>query len=270
MQAQRFVTWLARYRNYLDCDPLEDFTVAHVTTDSREISTNTVFIATKGYQSDGTEYVLDAIAKGAVAVLMDTKDKAVLRAQLATSNTDMPASVYGLAQMHELLPNILADFYQQVSQLELVGITGTNGKTTVSQLIAQLATGLSLKAGVIGTLGAGCMADDGQLVDVQATANTTPSLAHNFRLLNQFAEQGCRLVSMEVSSAGLDQSRVNGLQFDSVIMTNLSQDHLDYHSDMQSYANAKRQLFENNPDAAMIMNIDDAIARQWFDQYSGE
>jgi UDP-N-acetylmuramoyl-L-alanyl-D-glutamate--2,6-diaminopimelate ligase len=125
-------------------------------------------------------------------------------------------------------------------------------------------------AGVIGTLGAGIMASGGDLAKVVATDNTTPSLAKNYELLHRFATDGCQLAAMEVSSAGLDQSRVSGLGFDCVIMTNLSQDHLDYHGDMSNYANAKRQLFESNPDAVMVLNIDDGTARSWYQDYQAE
>lgn len=266
-QQSSFAAWLLRYWDYIDT-PADflNFVVDKVTTDSREIDSNCVFIAAKGFQQDGCLYVKDALAKGAVAVLMGSEDKA----KLALDWPQMPSNVYGMKALHELLPSVLADFYQGVSQLQLVGVTGTNGKTTVSQLVAQLAVLSQHQAGVIGTLGAGVMGNKGELEHVIKTANTTPSLAKNFELLNQFALTGCDIVTMEVSSAGLDQARVNGLGFDCVIMTNLTQDHLDYHGDMASYANAKRQLFENNPDAAMVLNVDDSTALAWYQDYRSE
>ena len=159
-QQSSFAAWLMRYWDYIDTPAdFHNFVVESVTTDSREIETNCVFIAAKGFQQDGSLYVKDALAKGAVAVLMDSEDKA----NLAQSWPQMPSNVYGMKALHELLPSVLADFYQGVSQLHLVGVTGTNGKTTVSQLVAQLAVLSQYRGGVIGTLGAGEMGSNGQL-----------------------------------------------------------------------------------------------------------
>lgn len=241
-------TWLAPFA--VDAVKMQ---VTDVRIDSREVCPGDVFVATVGVNQDGVKFIDNAIAAGAVAVLLDS------RVQIA----DKAVPVYAIKDLPDVLPVLLGRFYD-TEKVKLIGVTGTNGKTTISQLIAQLGQQIATKVAVVGTLGAGPLDN---LVEMN---NTTPGIANNYRLLEQFAEQGCQFVAMEVSSQGLDQGRVAGLGFDTAVFTNLTQDHLDYHGTMDSYAAAKKILFEQNPDAAKILNIDDSTGQNWYQLWQGD
>lgn len=225
--------------------------VADVRIDSREVKPSDVFVATQGFSQNGVQFIDKAIEAGAVAILVDST------VQVA----DKSVPVYPISQLTKTLPQLLSRFYDQGVNTQAVGITGTNGKTTVSQLLAQLGEQVGCKTAVVGTLGAG------RLGQLEKMNNTTPGIADNYRLLDQFATDGCDFVAMEVSSQGLDQDRVAGIAFDTTVFTNLSQDHLDYHGDLDSYAAAKKMLFEQNPQATRIINIDDATGLAWYQQW---
>jgi UDP-N-acetylmuramoyl-L-alanyl-D-glutamate--2,6-diaminopimelate ligase len=144
--------------------------------------------------------------------------------------------------------------------LWMVGITGTNGKTTTSQWIAQGLDGAGKRCGVIGTLGIG-------LVGALAPAiNTTPDAAVFHETLARFRDDGAKAVAMEVSSIGLDQGRVNGATFDIAVFTNLTRDHLDYHGSMASYGNAKAELFSWPGLACSVINADDPFGQRLIDE----
>lgn len=227
--------------------------VGDVRTDSREVKPGDVFVATKGVAQDGIQFIDNAIVAGAVAVLLD--------ADAEVTGKDVP--LIAIEQLASQLPELLRAFYPK-NGLELLGITGTNGKTTISQLVAQLGEAVAQKVAVVGTLGAGPL---DELVEMN---NTTPGLANNHRLLSQFAANGIDRVAMEVSSQGLHQGRVSGLGFSQAIFSNLTQDHLDYHGDMASYGEAKKALFEQNPQAKAIINIDDATGLAWYRQWQAD
>ena len=249
-----------------DCIPLQ------LCVDSRHITKGSVFVALPGIGSHGAVFVGDAIASGALCVLMDEHDIN----RLPTLSSVDSKKVVMVADLSVKLPLLLEAFYPLVAAMKKVGVTGTNGKTTVSQLVAQLSVLCGQGAGVIGTMGAGTF----ELDDVQQkavfkplieTANTTPHLVINYQLIAELgAELKTNLVAMEVSSIGIDQKRVDELGFDVVIMTNLTQDHLDYHGDMQTYAQAKKQLFVDNPDAVMVLNMDDETASRWYKDFAAE
>jgi UDP-N-acetylmuramoyl-L-alanyl-D-glutamate--2,6-diaminopimelate ligase len=221
--------------------------VGHLRIDSRDVKTNDVFVALAGHKAHGATFIQTAFERGAAYALIDAEyylslnDPRVVR---------IPALEHNIAKLAHL-------FYQEPSQsLKLVGVTGTNGKSTTTTMIANLATQCQQSGAVVGTLGYG------KPDALTPLANTTPSHIDLARILNELVETNS-LVAMEVSSHGLSQGRVTGCQFDVGVFTNLTRDHLDYHGDMQSYANAKLALFTACQPTVGVVNFDDEVGRQW-------
>ena len=161
-----------------------------------------------------------------------------------------------MSDLAEQAGEIAANWYGHPSQsMRVVGITGTNGKTTVSQWLSQALHSADQPSGVIGTLGAGIAND------LTMTGFTTPDAARLQALLKDIQKSGARSVAVEVSSHALDQGRVNGTNFETVVITNLSQDHLDYHGDMKEYAAAKKKILDLPGVKHVVVNADD-----WFGQ----
>ncbi len=223
-----------------------------ITADSRQVEPGHAFAAYRGARVDGRDHIDDAIARGAAAVLWDD-DHFAWPAKWEVAN----------APVHELRANlgVLADFiYGSPSKaMWTVGVTGTNGKTSCAQWIAQALDAPGERAAVIGTLGSGLV---GNLVP---SLNTTPDAAALQATLAHLREQGAASVAMEVSSHGLDQGRVNGVAFDVALFTNLTRDHLDYHGTMAAYGNAKARLFAWPGLHASVVNVDDAFGQRLID-----
>lgn len=229
-------------------DGLATTPVSAVAYDSRTVSAGTVFVALRGVHADGTAYAKDAIARGAVAVFAESSVPAGVQVPWLEV-TDARLALAALA----------AEFYGRPSeQLTLVGITGTNGKTTTSYLLASIFEAAGIKCGRIGTVGyrIGNREFD--------AARTTPEAPELQRLLRDMVSQGCGACVMEVSSHALALGRADHLRFASGIFTNLTRDHLDFHGDMEEYFIAKRRLFELLPDGAVaITNADDRRGAQF-------
>jgi len=221
--------------------------VSGLQIDSRSVSPGDLFLALPGDQFDGRHFIEQAVANGAVAVAAE--------APVTGFVDELPVPLVEIPELRFEVGAIAAKFYRYPSRhMHVIGITGTNGKTTVSQMIAQLLRILGQDCGVIGTLGASL---DEQ---VSATQNTTPDPISLQHLLAQWQQQGVATVSMEVSSHALVQGRVNGIEFDTAVFTNLSQDHLDYHLSMSAYASAKMRLFSHPKLQHAVVNADDDIA----------
>lgn len=219
--------------------------VSGLAVDSRKVKPGDCFIAYPGHISDGRRFIAAAIEKGACAVLAEADGL-----QCPDSVTAPVVAVQGLQQQ---LGAIASAFYGNPSQqLQLVAITGTNGKTTVSHLIAHALQELNIVSGVMGTLGNGLI---GQLAPTQ---NTTPDIIDINRLLHEMRAQNAQVVAMEASSHGLVQGRLDGLTLHAGIITNLSRDHLDYHGSMDAYRDAKALLAKNLSLQFLILNADDA------------
>ena len=169
-----------------------------------------------------------------------------------------------VARMQQVLPDILARLYPLAGLQNLIGVTGTNGKTSVVSLYQQIMQNAGYPAGSLGTLGGGVAGRS------QQGSMTTGDLCFNRRELQAFSDAGVSHVAMEVSSHALDQGRVEGLPFTIAVFTNLSRDHLDYHASIADYAAAKQRLFELSDLQARVINIDDAVGRQWADLYAGQ
>ena len=236
-------------QNWLpDNHELAGLKARELTLDSREVSRNDVFVALSGRAFDGHDYIDQAIAAGAVAVL----------AEHEVGEKSVPVVVIG--ELRERLGDLAHRFYGNATEhLEMIGITGTNGKTSTCQYIAQSLDYLGKRCGIIGTNGQGLWGA------LQETLNTTPDVIRLHRELARQLEQGGRFSAMEVSSHGLDQGRVDGVRFRTAVFTNLSRDHLDYHGTMEAYGAAKWRLFQWPGLENAVINLDDAWAREHLD-----
>jgi UDP-N-acetylmuramoyl-L-alanyl-D-glutamate--2,6-diaminopimelate ligase len=222
--------------------------------DSRHVRAGDVFLACAGHQVHGVYFAQQAIAKGAVAVLVEEDDSVSKEIDEVSHSAVVP--VINIAQLSNKMGVIAERFYGHPSKaLTAVGITGTNGKTSCSQFLAQALSEDEL-CGIIGTIGNGLF---GQL---QNASHTTPDAVSLHGLFKQFLQQGAASVVMEVSSHGLIQGRVAGVSFDVAVFTNLSRDHLDYHGDMENYSAAKKLLFQMPGLQHAVINADDVFGRQ--------
>ncbi|MEN4751827.1 MULTISPECIES: UDP-N-acetylmuramoyl-L-alanyl-D-glutamate--2,6-diaminopimelate ligase [unclassified Pseudomonas] len=226
-----------------------DLLIRELTLDSRKVRPGDLFLAIPGLKVDGREHITDAIAHGAAAIAYEVGGAKVLPI------TDIPMiPVKGLAAQ---LSDIAGRFYGDPSRnLNLIGVTGTNGKTSVTQLVAQALDKLGQHCGIIGTLGTGFYSE------LKSGIHTTPDPISVQSTLYDLKRAGAKAVAMEVSSHGLDQGRVTALAFDVAVMTNLSRDHLDYHGTMEAYAAAKAKLFAWNDLRCRVVNLDDGFGRQ--------
>lgn len=221
--------------------------------DTRLLKQGSLFLALKGHAVDGRLFMQQAEQSGAVAILFDNSDGFI------APTLSIPCiAVPSLAEKVSELAGLFYD--QPAKKLALVGVTGTNGKSTCTQLIANWTQLLGQRGGVLGTLGNGLF---GQL---RATENTTGSAISIQQELAHFVTEHVDVAAMEVSSHGLVQHRVSALPFAAVVFTNLSRDHLDYHHTMQAYAEAKRQIFKQTTPDHCILNADDETAREWLQQ----
>ncbi|MFU9137282.1 UDP-N-acetylmuramoyl-L-alanyl-D-glutamate--2,6-diaminopimelate ligase [Erwinia tasmaniensis] len=222
--------------------------------DSRMAAAGDLFVAIKGHEADGRRFIPQAIAQGVAAVIADADGEA--EDGHITVMHGVP--VIYLAQLSQRLSALAGRFYQQPGEkLKLTGITGTNGKTTTTQLLAQWANLLGETGAVMGTVGNGLY---GQLAP---TENTTGSAVEVQQTLHTLVEKGATLAAMEISSHGLVQHRVAALPFAAAAFTNLSRDHLDYHGDMTRYEAAKWLLFSEHQVGQTIVNADDEVGRRW-------
>ena len=227
--------------------------ITRLQTDSRLVKAGDTFVAYPGVQVDGRIYIAQAIAQGANAVLWE--------AQAFTWKADWKLPNLAVKNLRKHAGEIAAVVYGSPSEkLWMVGITGTNGKTSCSHWLAQSFNALGKKAALIGTLG------NGFPPALQATLNTTPDAIRVHGLLAEYVLQEAQAVVMEVSSHALEQARVNAVQYDVAMLTNLSRDHLDYHGDMKSYAAAKRKLFEWPQLKFAVLNLDDAFGCELAEQ----
>lgn len=233
---------------------IEDREIKEIVLDSREVAAGDLFIAIKGHSMDGRRFIPQAIAQGAAAVIAEAEG--VAEDKEIRTNYNVP--VIYLTNLHEQLSHLAGVFYQHPSQrVTLAAVTGTNGKTTTTQLLAQWAALLNHHAAVMGTVG------NGLLGQVKPAANTTGSAIDVQHTLNELVDAGADFVAMEVSSHGLVQDRVKDLHFAVAAFTNLSRDHLDYHGDMAHYEQAKWRLFSEHKVEHSVINHDDPVGAKW-------
>lgn len=222
--------------------------------DSRVAASGDLFVAVLGHQADGRRYIPQAIAQGVAAIIAEAKDEA----HDGEIREMHGVPVIYLSQLNERLSALAGRFYGEPSErLKLVGVTGTNGKTTTTQLLAQWGELLGETGAVMGTVG------NGLLNKIVPTENTTGSAVDVQQVLCGLVDNGATLAAMEVSSHGLVQHRVAALKFVASVFTNLSRDHLDYHGDMTQYEAAKWLLYSTHHSGQAIINADDEVGRRW-------
>lgn len=217
--------------------------ITGVNIDSRLVEKGHLFMAVRGTQTDGHAYIPSAIEKGAVAVLCE----------------EMPGELkegiiyIQVADSEDAIGKVATAFYgDPTSKIRLVGVTGTNGKTTVATLLYNMFRHFGYKTGLISTV---CNYIDDEAVP---TEHTTPDPVTLNRLLGRMADEGCKYAFMEVSSHSIDQKRISGLKFAGGIFTNLTRDHLDYHKTVENYLKAKKKFFDDMPkNAFCLTNLDD-------------
>ena len=229
-----------------------DVAVPRLVADSRRVVGGDVFVAIAGASTHGLRHAADVLAKGAAAILHDGEAPAdvVLEGAAAARAIVVPglrAALGALADRAAGSPS---------GALRVIGVTGTNGKTSTVQLIAQALEHLGTPAGTIGTLGAGRV---GRIIEGE---RTTPDVLSVHALLAQLRDDGARAVAMEVSSHALDQGRVDAVRFEVAVFSNLTRDHLDYHGTMAAYGEAKARLFAWPTLRAAVINTDDAFGRE--------
>ena len=216
--------------------------VTGIAYDSRQVEPGNVFVALKGARGDGTSFVRQAVERGAVAIVSE---------QLAPPDADVPWATVRDARM--ALACLAAAFHGHPSaELRVVGITGTNGKTTTAYLVGSVFEAAGTRCGILGTVAYTVGRD------VREATRTTPEAPDVQSLLREMVTAGCGACAMEVSSHALSLHRVDEVHFAAAVFTNLTRDHLDFHADMDDYFRAKRRLFEMLPPAApSVINLDD-------------
>jgi UDP-N-acetylmuramoyl-L-alanyl-D-glutamate--2,6-diaminopimelate ligase len=230
--------------------------LADLVADSRSVKLGSTFVAYPGTAQDGRAYIAEAIARGAAAVIWE---KTGFRWHEAWEIPNL-----GVEDLRFRISEIAGHVYGNPSEsLWMAGVTGTNGKTSVSQWIAAALDRTGRRSAVIGTLGNGLV---GERTEAK---NTTPDPIVLQRLLAEYLRRGARNVAMEVSSHGLDQGRVSGIKYDAAIFTNLTRDHLDYHGSMEAYAEAKAKLFTAHGLQHRIVNVDDEFGRELAKRFPG-
>lgn len=231
-----------------------DKVLREMTLDSRKVAAGDLFLAIKGHQTDGRQYISQAIAQGVAAIIAEAQGET----EAGTIRYMHGVPVIYINDLNNQLSLLAGEFYQHpAAKLRLIGVTGTNGKTTTTQLIAQWAKGLGEVSAIMGTVGNGIL---GQIVPSENTTGSAVDVQAELQLL---VDKQATLVAMEVSSHGLVQGRVAAIPFTAAVFTNLSRDHLDYHGDMQNYAAAKWLLFSTHKSDKQIINVDDDTGLQW-------
>ncbi len=228
----------------------------NICDDSRNVKKGTVFFALKGLSSDGCDFIESAINSGACAVVYEPP--------YDLSNIETSIPIIAVEDLKLEIANIVSRHYESsINEMSIIGVTGTNGKTTVSWLIHQGFKKIGYKSGYIGTLGYG-------LENLNLNELTTPSCMKLHKILSEFQNSGVEYVVMEISSHAIDQRRIEGINFNSVIFTNLSRDHIDYHGNMENYGETKAKLFLERQSKIKIININDSFGRSLIERVDEE
>jgi len=221
----------------------KDIIINKIAFDSRKIEPGDMFVAVKGTQVDGHNYIEKVIQSGAIAILCENLPSSITK-NITFIEVDDSARALGFAVSNY--------FDNPSSKLKLVGVTGTNGKTSIATLLYRLTTQLGHKSGLLSTVRN--MVGDREI----AATHTTPDSIAIQSMLKEMVDEECSYAFMEVSSHAIDQKRIAGLEFDIAIFTNITHDHLDYHKNFEAYLKAKKQLFDSlEPSAFALINTDD-------------
>ncbi len=237
-------------------DRVPPIQVQDISSNSKQVVKGAVFVALPGINSNGIDYAIDAVKAGAVAVLFDANDAYSLK-RVPMLRKQVLSHWIGVENLNQANGFIVSRYYGNPgAAMIIVGVTGTDGKSSVTHLLTQALTNLGAQCGSIGTLGHGINND------LTVDALTTPDAVSLQSRLYQYQQQACEYVVMEVSSHALQQYRVNGCDFDIAVLTNLGRDHLDYHGNLENYAAAKSRLFHDFDLSASVVNADDDFGEQ--------
>ena len=219
-------------------------------TNSRNVKPGQIFVAIKGHTVDGHDFIEDAIKNGAIKIIAEKE-----------INCNVPVEV--VPSTEEYLKHVLKEKYaDEISKLKIIGITGTNGKTTTAFLTYQLLNSLKENCAYIGTIG--IKYQDEEL----ETDNTTPNILELYTILLNLLKKNCQTVVMEISSHALSFERIYGLKLNIVAFTNLTEDHLDYHKTMENYLNTKLKIIDYLlPNGELIVNGDDEVSQKFIDKF---
>ncbi len=255
--SQYINSWLAVFGIELNVELPEQ--IRQLVNDTRVVRSGDIFCAVNGTAQQGRDYISDALEKGCHLILVECeKVEHHGKSQSHYSESNKQVQVIEFYQLNTRLFELAKHFYESPQEkLKVIGITGTNGKTSTSQMIAKLLDANSKSCAVIGTNGAG------KVDKLTPIVNTTPGATELHALFNEFKENHQTHTVMEVSSHALEQGRVTSSLFNTAVFTNLTRDHLDYHHTMKNYAKAKFQIFNLHSEQVAILNGDDAVARQW-------
>ncbi len=248
----------------VEVSTLANTSIERLSLDSRMVKQGDLFVALPGLTVDGRKYINQAIEAGASAVIWESEQGTVpIPIAWRTSSSGKKVPVIAIDGLSNKVGRIADRFYHEPSkQMFMVGITGTNGKTSCSHFIAQ-ALSIDSPCAVIGTVGWGF------LDKLQPSSHTTPDVITCHSWLADLVEAGSQAVAMEVSSHALDQGRVDSIHFDCAVYTNLSHEHLDYHGSLENYAAAKTKLFTVDTINSAVINIDDEFGRKLIKQLPG-
>jgi len=234
---------------------MNNFVLKGMSLDSRLVKSGDLFFALPGEKQHGQAFISEAIARGAAAVMTETFMDSAKSSHRSNRQSEVPVIEY--SHLINAVGFMASRFYDNPSHtLPIIGITGTNGKTSCSHIIAQLSSFFSEPCAVVGTLGVGF------LENLSDFGLTTPDVISLHRWLAELKKEGAKRVAMEVSSHALVQKRVSGVHFHTAVFTNLTRDHLDYHKDLEDYFQAKVCLFTECKPKHVVLNVDDAYGQR--------
>ena len=244
---------------------LDEIMITGLSLDSRTIKENQLFLAVKGETVNGIEFVNNAIEQGAAAVVWDLNSGTdAIKVNWRKNSTGKDIPIIAIENLSQVSGEIASRFYHEPStKMVVCGITGTNGKTSCADFIAQMIS-IDMPCGLMGTLGSGVYPQ------LKETGFTTPDAVTCHKWMADILADKAEFAVMEVSSHALVQGRVSGIHFDSAVFTNLSREHLDFHGDMKSYADAKFKLFKTPGLKNAIVNVDDEVGQNIVDELAQE
>ena len=241
--------------------PQKDISVDCLTLDSRNVKEGSLFIALKGNKLNGEDFIESALQLGAKAVAVDSCSYASNKDNWKNIKEKFEAGFVLVNDLKRSVSKVAANFYDDPSRaMNLIGVTGTNGKSSVVSFISQIVRKHRFLSATVGTLGYGIEGEE-----LITTKMTTPSAIDCQRILCELNSANVRYVSMEVSSHAIDQSRIDHIAFDIVLLTNITRDHLDYHGSFEEYSKTKKQFIDLNFHAIAIVNYDDIECKRYFD-----
>ncbi len=242
---------------------IADIEIDNIVLDSREADHRSMFIAHQGTHVHGNKYIQNALDNGAKLVLIDADNTE----QHGERQSIGLALIVRFFELEKHIGFLCSAFHQHVSnKLQCVAVTGTNGKTSVAHICAQLSAACGEDAGTIGTMGVGFYTKGKAAVKISDTVNTTPDIASIHYLAHLVAHRGGRRLCIEASSHGLHQKRLSDFKVEVAAFTNLTQDHLDYHSSLAAYAQAKRLLLKQDGVRYVVLNADDQESHHWIEE----